>query len=351
MVKLNILHSAIFLLVFFSRHLSPEFFWLAGFASYAAPLVVLSNFGLLVLNLALKKKFAIANAVLLILSYPVISATFAFPALGFSSSKGESFSVMSYNVKVFNVYEPENKLNQYAKSKVMTDWIDNHQSDILCLQEFFHRSDDSIFNTVEKFGKKRHVYFHNLKTDISRSTFGLAIISKFPIIRKGEVEINTFSLNACIFADLLIGKDTVRIYNLHLQSMNIDEKQIVNYDRLKNKYWGLFLKLKNGFIRRARQIEIIIAHAANSPVKNIVLCGDFNELPYGYVYLRANENFGNAFEKKGRGFGFSYNGRLKFLRIDHIFFGGNLNPQKFETLHSVEYSDHFPLRAEFSFDN
>ena len=50
--------------------------------------------------------------------------------------------------------------------------------------------------------------------------YGIATFSRYPIIRKGEI-IHPGSSSLSIYTDILIQKDTFRIYNNHLQSFRL----------------------------------------------------------------------------------------------------------------------------------
>ena len=52
----------------------------------------------------------------------------------------------------------------------------------------------------------------------------------------------------------------------------------------------------------------------------VILCGDFNEVPYGYAYGRVRKQLRNAFENSGTGFGFTYNKAPRYIRIDNQFY-------------------------------
>ena len=87
----------------------------------------------------------------------------------------------------------------------------------------------------------------------------------------------------------------------------------------------------------------------NSP-HPLILMGDLNEIPYSYTYFKLGENYENAFENAGRGFGFTYNRILFFLRIDHIFSSEKLKAVQFRTHREVDYSDHYPVSATFTWE-
>ena len=50
--------------------------------------------------------------------------------------------------------------------------------------------------------------------------YGIATFSKYPIIKKGEI-VHPGSSSLSIYTDVLIRKDTFRIYNNHLQSFRL----------------------------------------------------------------------------------------------------------------------------------
>jgi endonuclease/exonuclease/phosphatase family metal-dependent hydrolase len=102
-------------------------------------------------------------------------------------------------------------------------------------------------------------------------------------------------------------------------------------------------------VARASQLEILMEHMENSPYANI-LVGDFNDVPYSYTYFTLRNIMNNAFEKAGKGFGFTYNKVLFFLRIDNVFFDNSLEILDFKTHSEVDYSDHYPVSAVFSLD-
>ena len=107
------------------------------------------------------------------------------------------------------------------------------------------------------------------------------------------------------------------------------------------------MTLKKGFQKRAEQLKEVEIYIQNSPYP-VILCGDLNDLPYSYTYTRLNKFLNNAFEKAGNGFGFTHNGKLNFLRIDNQFFDSRFQIHSFETIHSIKFSDHYPIKAVYS---
>jgi endonuclease/exonuclease/phosphatase (EEP) superfamily protein YafD len=77
------------------------------------------------------------------------------------------------------------------------------------------------------------------------------------------------------------------------------------------------------------------------------VCGDFNDLPFSYTYSQIKGPLTDAFVKKGRGFGRTYNQIIPTLRIDHILYDDSaLHLKAFKTVYSP-LSDHSPVFANF----
>ena len=78
------------------------------------------------------------------------------------------------------------------------------------------------------------------------------------------------------------GTDTIRIYNVHLQSSGIN----ADVEKLnKEESERLFKRVVKTFKAQQSQAELFIDHKKKSPYKMIV-CGDFNNTPYSYVYRK-----------------------------------------------------------------
>ena len=337
------------LLAYYCAHLSPIKHWWAGFLALSIPLLLLTNV-IFLLHWFLHKSFrGFISLATLLIGYPFLESSIAL-ALGknIEKKKTNTFSLMSYNVKVFNVYNHlQGKDSINAKSIIQQ--VVEDSSDIKCLQEFFCEDDSKVFNTIERIRQNKKYHYAIIPLKKKRSNyFGIAIFSKFPIIRAAEIPFPK-SKNRGQFADVLIGKDTIRIYNVHLQSISLDEEKMFSnesYEELKKTYNNVFSRMKRGFQQRAVQTDLLIKHIAQSPYP-VILTGDFNDTPYSYTYTSFKNILQNAFEKAGTGFDFSYNGKMFFLRIDNQFFSKNIKIHSFEPDRKFTYSDHFPIRAVY----
>ena len=339
--KFHILVFITTLLAYLSVYVSPAIFWLAGFFSLAVPILLLVNLLLLILYAVRNHRVAIFPLVALALGYQHLAASVAFHSSSLTTDP--SFSVLNYNVRVFNIYAHLQPTGSEEPS--MIDWLVEEDADVKCLQEFYNDSTSPVFNTTHTLLKQGEYQSFVSPSLVNRigAEFGLAIFSRFPIVHRGEVTTKGDSLQYAIYADLNTPSGLVRVYNVHLRSMSIDENTLSDQE----KYPSIARKLKNGFTIRAQQVNKLLAHIQESP-HPVVVSGDFNDIPYSYSYFLLRKHLTNTFEGAGRGFGFSYNGKLFFLRIDNQFFSDALQACRFVTYQDVEFSDHYPIKAVYS---
>lgn len=349
MIKaISVLVAAVSVIAYLGPHVSPEIFWPAGFLSLAIPVLLLFNFLLFCYFLVRMKLFLLLPLCVLILGYEYLDSSFSFSPMRTEKPRDKSFSVLSYNVRVFNTYAYLH--NENEPGKTMINWLAENHADINCLQEFYNDDTSPVFNVVEKMTEQQELHAVVVPTLVNRigAQFGLAIFSRLPIIHSGEIVIEERKpYQHAIFADIVTPHDTIRVYNIHLQSMHIDEEKIDDLDRASENYLDIAHKLRFGFMERARQVDNLLLHIQQSP-HPVLVCGDLNDMPYSYSYFALKEQLANAFEEAGCGMGFSYNGKLFFLRIDNQFYSPELKAIDFHTLRDVRFSDHFPIRSVYN---
>lgn len=330
------------LVSYLSVFVSPVVFWPAIFFAFAIPFAIIFNVLVLVLCLAFIRKATIFPALGLLCGLPSLLNTIEFNKAAEPTDQSAAFSVMSFNAKLFR------KKFDYSKfSEPTIKWVVSDSSDIKCIQEYSTNPGWEVLDVTGQLTRAGYYSFcFKSKLKENPQSNGMAIFSKFPILESGVVWENPKSTNAIIFADIAKGKDTLRIYNVHIQSMSLVPHQLRNLDNYGTKLLELISRLRNGSISRVDQQKRLLDHCRQSPYR-ILICGDFNETPYGYNYHVMESNFRNAFEEAGRGFGFTLNGGLFFLRIDHQFFSEGIDVVDYTIDRSVDTSDHFPTFAKY----
>ncbi len=264
-----------------------------------------------------------------------------------NSQKNNPFEVISYNVRVFNAYEHLRNQNPKASAQ-MLNWLAEHPAEIKCLQEFYHLECSKEFHTIDILTQtptQKYNYFVRSEQELREKNgfFGTIILTKFPIVKGGNVFEGRLPHQTPIFADILLTKkDTLRVINAHLQSMSIDEKDTKN---------TIFQKIWRAFSPRTNQIHLLEEFIKKSPYP-VLLCTDLNDLPYSYAYYRLKSYLQNSFEMRGNGLGATFNSLLPIVRIDHHFFDANkYDCQKFAVVDSLDSSDHFPVWGKYKIRN
>jgi len=262
---------------------------------------------------------------------------------------GQKFSVLNYNVSLtgfpyvqdWAFYAPPQLAFQ------LKEWILAQHADVQCYQEFMTFDGDKNFDMLQYFKAKGYACYFS--ADITRPNYpvvGILIVSRFPIVRTGDVAVSANGFNRIAFADVALPHDTVRIVGVHLASMGLkkyDPSRAWDLPSAVAKVGLILNQIKTGTFDRQHQIEKLLGFVQRSP-HPVICVGDFNDLPYSYAYQTVRKHLHNTFEESGKGFGFTYNGNtLRTLRIDNQFHSPQLNPVQFHTLDTVRYTDHFPL--------
>jgi endonuclease/exonuclease/phosphatase family metal-dependent hydrolase len=311
--------------------LAPEVFWPAALVSHFIPLFIIINGFVLIIMTLKKKRTAIIPLLLLIFSWPFLSSTLRYHPK--RQSVNNAIRVLSFNAKLFR------KQGTYSEfSTNMIQWVANDSSDIKCLQEY---STNARWPLLDVTGQIKHKgyrgYTFRAKVIDSDHNPGMAIFSKYELLNSGIVFQDTNTINGAIYADLKIRGKVVRVYNVHLASMNLELTKTSGISNNLSK----IKRLKSGSLKRSSQIKTLIAHTKSSPYPYII-CGDFNETPYSYAYLLLKKQFPNAFEETGNGFGFTFNEFPYLLRIDHQFYRSDIKAVEYQVDRSMNISDHFP---------
>lgn len=246
----------------------------------------------------------------------------------------EDFVLMSYNVRLFNLFE---WIPDQAVPEKIKDFIEVQDPDVLCLQEF---SKNAKLNFPQY--KYRYITTHGKKIKT-----GQAIYSKFQIIDKGEINLPN-SNNNVIFVDILKGKDTIRIYSMHLQSVNISPDIHEKIDEAKSK--KILNRLSKAFREQQLQSELMQAHRIDAKYP-IIVCGDLNNSAFSYVYRNIRGELKDAFVEAGSGFGATYHFPYYPARIDYIFVDKRMEVKSFKTHSNFINSDHYPITTSLKIRN
>ncbi|MBO0934073.1 endonuclease/exonuclease/phosphatase family protein [Fibrella aquatilis] len=292
---------------------------------------------------------SLLSVVALLAGYWLWPRTFSFDHPDPAAPGQTTFSLLSYNVSVFGLEDLyKDKLKREPRnSRLLTDWIIRHPAPIKCFQEFYTGTEAPAFDMAGRLAKAGYTYTALLQP-VTAKYIGVATFSRYPIVRQGHQQFNSF--NGLVWADIVVGTDTIRIINVHLQSMGIRVRRVFEEDQMagvKAETRSVLGALKTGFVSRRGEVQVIEDLLATTPYPAIVT-GDFNDTPYSVVYQRLRNRLHNAFEDAGRGFGLSLNRAPRFIRIDNQFYTADrLRATNFLTHNEIPYSDHFSVEASY----
>lgn len=344
----NAFFALTLLISYLAVHISPGDFALPAFFGLAYPYLLFVNIILVIVWAMLLKFEALISVFVIAIGFTHFSNYIKL--FKTSGDKTNTFKVLSYNVHLFNYFD--NKNGSTSEKKVL-EFFKAQKPDVLCLQEFFGLGNPAQKEVTFKAALGEKYYSHIKVLGSGKNRFyGIATFSKYPIIRKGEI-IHPGSSSLSIYTDVLIGKDTIRIYNNHLQSFRlmkiersfVEEMTASDDKETMDEVRSISGSLKKGFIRRALQAQVVKDHINRSPFPVIVV-GDFNDTPVSYSYRKIRKGLNDSFVNSGYGAGFTYRGNYPPNRIDYILYEKSFINSYFEIIR-VKYSDHYPIVAYF----
>ena len=325
---LNSIAAVLLLVSYVLPYLAPKSFGVLSVLSLTVPLLIILNGLFLVYWLLKVKKQLLLSLIVLLIGYSHVSSLFKFGGSEILKTE-DQISILSYNVRLFNVYD---WIDDDSVGEQIMSFIHEEDPDIVCFQEF--HPDDQIHS-------ERYPYKIEELSGV-RLRYGQAIWSRFPVVDRGSIEFKNTANNA-IFADIVKGKDTIRVYNVHLQSSRIkDEKEPLE----QTESGKLLRRFSNTFRMQQDQAEQVIAHMSSSPYRNVV-CGDFNNTAYSYVYRQIKGELNDAFETAGSGFGRTFAFRYFPVRIDFILADPDFSIDAFKS-YRIKLSDHYPILGVLS---
>lgn len=344
MKKLSFINKIIFIinnvfalsliLTFFLPYIKPSSIATAPVIGLFTPALILINalFVCYWIIFGLKKQFFLSFLVLFI-GYFIAPSFYKFSSTNKKSDK-QQLSVLSYNVRKFNMYKWIEDKHLLEK---INSFIKKENPDIITFQEFKKNSKLTLNYPYKHIHRS-----YNWNKEFSYPS-GLAFFSKYPIIDTGAVKYKKV-FTSIAYIDILKNKDTIRVYNFHLESLGVNPGQ--EYFGHKDSE-GFIKKLRKSFKVQEVEIDTLNHHLKKHKLKTIIT-GDMNNTPYSWAYRNLKGDLQDTFVEAGKGFGKTYNFKGFPLRIDYIFADPNFEVLQHKN-YNIKYSDHFPIMATLSF--
>ncbi|HSP11842.1 MAG TPA: endonuclease/exonuclease/phosphatase family protein [Salegentibacter sp.] len=322
----NSLAATALLLSYLLAFIPPKSFPLLSVLSLGVPVLIILNFIFLIFWLLKLKRQFLLSLIVLLLGFNYVTGLYQFSGEELPPN-GKEISVMSYNVRMFNAY---NWVDDDEIPDKITGFVNKKSPDILAMQEYY----------IGASGLRRVYPYHYIKLKNKNDEFGSAVFSKYPIIDQYSLDFPHQGNNNATYVDIVVEKDTLRIFNVHFQSLNI--KPEIN-ELQKEDSKKLLGRIGAGFALQQEQAEMMMKEVNKSPHKTLII-GDFNNTVFSYIYEEINpdKRFQDAFLEAGSGFGETFKLSYFPLRIDFLLIENSMKIQDYNRF-KVEYSDHYPI--------
>ena len=301
---------------------------------FALPLLIIGNVVLLIYWLIMRRwHWMLMPLITLLCCIPYIGTLYQFGSLDENAEKQDGLKIASYNVALFgretSGFMAQDILSEMKKQKV----------DVLCMQEYSDHSGDKVNSESYKEYFKYMVMGQN----------DMVIYSRYPIARSKNIPFEMTN-NSAMWAEIKYKGQMIRVYNAHLETTGINTTlrraakveaatgvEIEN-NAVLNAIYGNYTI---GMMARAGQANVLAMDMRESEAP-IIVCGDFNDVPYSYVYNTMKGNLVDGFKECGSGFMYTYRGGKKMVRIDYIFHDKRFKGLSFYKK-ELTLSDHFPV--------
>ena len=261
----------------------------------------------------------------------IISLLVLGPVYKFRSNKTiisqNEIRIMSFNARDFNKYQ---QINQPDLGQKILDMIDEQDPDVVCFQEF-------NISLRKKFTKFPYQYVNYIFPDEKKVI--QAIYSKFPIKNKGFINFPQ-STNHSIYADIQIGEELIRVYNVHLQSFHIYPSLRAIASDPGRQFFG---RIHTALKKQEEQAELVRTHYTTNNLRSVI-CTDLNSTAFSYTYRMVKGSMKDSYEECGQGLGTTFRFLKYPFRIDFILTDPSIEIVNHQII-EARLSDHYPVMA------
>lgn len=305
---------------------------------YVLPLLIIGDVILLVFWLIRRRwHWAAIPGVVILLCIPYMGTLYQ-PGLFHSGEETKpGVKVATYNVAMFG-----RETSGFKAEDILKEMVSN-KVDIVCMQEYLEESGDRMNSDRYK------EYFPSM----ARGKADMVVFSRYPVLESETIDFGPNTNNSAMWADVDVNGHTLRVFNVHLETTGINRtlKKAAQAEVGQGTRSGVLGMIYGnytvGMVRRAVQADLVSKYIEQSP-HPVILCGDFNDVPYSFVYKKMKGDLVDGFKECGKGFMYTFRGNKKKVRIDYIFHSESLEGENYYK-EEVSYSDHFPVFMKLAF--
>ena len=299
---------------------------------YILPILIIANMLLLVYWLVRRRwLFSLIPIVTLACCIPYSGTIFQFGFGNDKNSQQSGLTIASYNVAMFN-----RETSGFIAQDILAE-MRRQNVDVLCMQEYNEVSGD------KKNSDSYKEYFPYMA--VGRND--MVIYSRYPIMNQKTISFEETN-NSAMWADIDVKGNEFRVFNVHMQTTGINrtlhqvnkfskQNQEIDNNRVLKAIYGNYML---GMMFRVGQ-AITVANERHNSKLPVILCGDFNDVPYSYVYNTLLGDLVDGFKECGKGWMYTFRGK-KAVRIDYIFHDKQFKGIDYYKT-EITYSDHYPV--------
>lgn len=348
----NILVALGMLLGGLSLWVNPELLSYLSCFGLVFPVFLLLNVAFILFWICMRDSWCLFSLSVVLLLWVPVGNTVAMNKKNTVPQNNPALSILSYNTMACAQFARHTE----AKPNKVLQYIVQENPDVVCLQEFgvAKNQPDLLIAEVKK-ALADYKYSHIEYTiNTKRKSVGVATFSKFPIIKKNNLKIDS-RFNGAIASDIVFHGDTIRVLNCHLESNKLTENDVQmqsdlvrNFDSKRAGIYAGFItkKLTEAYHLRSKQARQVAESIRTSP-HPVLVCGDFNDVPTSYTYhtIKSAKKLTDTFVEAGNGLGFTYQKNLMHVRIDYIMHDDYFCTAKCE-VDKTKHSDHYPISCQ-----
>lgn len=347
LIIVNLIATAGLIVSAYAGTVNPVSHPFASAVAMTFPLWLIGTIVVLAVSLFLRRLIALIGAGALCAAMPAILDYSPVNLPVKISDDAETFTLMSYNVMSFAAQN-----NKYPGDvNPVISYILREDPDIACLQEVEQLGICPAYHmTAAQIDSLHAQYPYVYKSHATQ-----AILSKFPV-EPIQIDFKNPGADMACFRAEIRGRK-VTIFNVHLQSFALadeDRKMFLRLTRLqgdeneiKQMQRHLIDKICAAAPRRVEDTEQLIRYIDKYGGPNVIVCGDFNDVPGCYsLRMLAEQKLKEVYPEVGFGPMITYNAGRFYFRIDHILYRGDLRPVAMRR-GNIRSSDHYPVEATF----
>ena len=354
---INVIFVALMLVAGMARWFNPAEHTAIALLGLGFPVLLLINIAFAVWW-AICRKWLFLVPIVAIL--PFIPSYIDFPFNNNNNAVKEQYiRILSYNAHNFGLHA---RPNHVKWMKEMIEFVGCENLDIACFQEF-STGDNTLpsHNELRKIFKYSHLQIRKSPYAYGDVCDGLATYSNFPIVGRNYVRSDGETDNIIIYTDIVIGTDTIRVFNCHLQSyqfsaseysfiekvntLNSDVYNKAKQDENRKGLRSVYHRMRKAYEWRVKQAATLARLVSESPY-TVLVCGDFNETQSSYIYHKVSHGLHDSQRVASTGWRNTYRRFAPGIRIDYILFSDRLKCNSCK-VPQVDFSDHRPVVGEY----